>query len=179
MGEYVKDNLHKNNDLGEYLRVNCQFKDATPSSEWVTTFMATHHLSLRKPSPLERARGEVASDPFIIYNFYDLLENEINKLHLQQSPSRVYNVNEIAFCLDPRGGKVVAPVGSKVHRATSTAGRTCSTGMECVSASGTALPPLIIFSAKHLYDSWKGQSAMPGTMYASSGMIVIFFLSVI
>lgn len=38
----------------------------------------------------------------------------------------------------------------------------------CVSADGTLFPPLIIFKAQNLWNSWKGTKDVPGTTYASS-----------
>jgi hypothetical protein len=175
IGEYIKENIQQNNEMGEYLRANCRFNEGVPSADWVTSFMKLHHLSLRKPSPLERVRKEAAADPFVVYEFYSLLEKEIESLHLQNSPQQIYNLDESAFFVDPRGGKVIAETGSKVQRVISTSGRNCFTAMACVNAVGTALPPLVIFDAKNLYSSWKGQRAIRGTMYACSGKFVSAF----
>ena len=135
----------------------------------MTTFLRTYHLSLRKPLNLERSRGEAASDPFVIYEFYGLVECEIQRLDLSKSPEKIWNLDETAFFMDPRGGRVVAPKGSDVHRVISGTGRSCFTALACVSTSGSATAPMVIFSGKNLQSTWLGQKVLSNTRYAVSG----------
>jgi hypothetical protein len=169
IGSYVHENWEKDTSLGCYLRKNCRFTDHIPSNDWITQFMHNHHLSLKKPQPLQRCRKENASDPFIIYEFFDLLEAEISRLNIADAPGHVWNVDESAFHSDPRGVKIVAAIGEKVHRSISGSGRYTFTAMACVSGAGVAQPPLVIFEGKNLYSTWKGKHDLPGTMYACSG----------
>jgi hypothetical protein len=60
----------------------------------------------------------------------------------------------------------VAARGSDAQRAIAGSGRDCFTAMASVNAAGSFLPPLIIFKAKNLYDSWRGYKALPGTKKA-------------
>jgi hypothetical protein len=166
---YVQENWDKENVLGMYLRKNCKFVNRVPSLDWVAQFIEDYNLSLQKASLLERSRKDTASNPFIIYNFYSILEEKVKALDIANSPSSFYNVDESAFFLDPQGGKVIAEVGAKTKRVVAGCGRSCFTAMACVCADGTALPPLIIFQAKHLYDQWKGDHPLPGTTFARSG----------
>ena len=137
IASYVKINWDANNDLGIYLRAHCRFNDGVPSLEWMTHFMRKYHLSLKIPSVLGRCRSEAASDPFIINEFYDLLEKEIQRLQLSDYPDKVWNLDETSFCIDPQGGKIVAPIGSKAHRIISGSGRSCFTAFACVNAAGS------------------------------------------
>jgi hypothetical protein len=121
------------------------------------------------PSANERVRKEAASDPFLIYQFYDNVEREIDRLDLSASPQSIYNLDESAFFTDPSRGRVVGETGTRAHRTTSGNGRECFTALATVNAAGRHLPPLIIFKGKHFYSSWAGQHALPGTTYAISG----------
>jgi hypothetical protein len=70
IGSYIREHSSQDDDLGRYLRRHCRlFVDNTPSDDWVTDFMHRHHLSLKKPSPLERCRKEATADPFIVLEF--------------------------------------------------------------------------------------------------------------
>ncbi len=100
------------------------------------------------------------TDPFIVYHFFDLLESQYKRLNLSVSPDQIFNLDETAFFLDPRGGKVVSEPGARVQRLVAGSGRSCFTSMACVSANGKGLPPLVIFEGKHLYSSWRGKKAL-------------------
>ena len=163
--------LRKNDadKVGEYLRLHCRFVDDIPSHEWVEKFMKDHNLTLKKPSPLERCRVNSAADPFIVYEFYDLLKAEMERLDLTNKPSHIFNLDESCFVIDPTRGKVVAEVGNGgVHRITAGAGRQSFTVMACICANGSYQPPLVIFSAKHLYSTWRGKKPLEGMSYAAS-----------
>jgi hypothetical protein len=169
VGDFVKDNKDNDDDVSQYLRRNCMFTNGRPSGDWVTNFMRRHHLSLKTPATLERSRVDAASDPFVIYHFYSVLENTVAQLGIGTNPSAFYNLDETSFLLDPKGGKIIGEIGVETKRITAGSGRTSFTAMVCACADGSVLPPLIIFEAKHFYDQWKGDKALPGTTYARSG----------
>jgi hypothetical protein len=169
IGSYVRDNKSNDDVSGQYLRRNCMFANDVPSDDWVTHFMRNHHLSLHTPSSLERRRQEAAMDPFIIYDFYDNLEKIVDDLDIRNMPSAIYNLDESSFSLDPSRGKRIGEKGKETKRTIAGSGRSNFTALICVCADGTALPPLFIFEAKHLYQQWKGDKALPGTTYACSG----------
>lgn len=58
-------------------------------------------------------------DPFIINDYFTLLKDVIKDI----PPSRIYNIDETSFCLDPSRIKVVGQKGTAAHRATSGSGR--------------------------------------------------------
>lgn len=89
VGEYV----HKN-------KVKTPFKDGNPGEDWFLGFKKRHRLSLKKPQSLEYARKK-ATDPFVIYQYFDLLEETLQKLDLTDKPCQIYNMDETSFCLDP------------------------------------------------------------------------------
>ena len=99
VGRYVTECWNMNNEVGEYLRTYCHFvgPDRIPGDEWMIRFATSHNLSLKRPSSLEKCRKIAASNPYLIYEFYDLLERVYTDLKLENSPGRIFNVDESAF----------------------------------------------------------------------------------
>ena len=106
-----------------------------------------------KPQPLESARKK-QTNPWIIYGFYDLLEETIQDLGIQSKPQQIWNYDETSFCHDPSQTKVVASKGEKSSRLTAATGRENTSVLACVNAAGEKLPPCVIFKGKNLWDSW-------------------------
>jgi hypothetical protein len=90
------------------MKKHCQFVNKCPSDEWVTDFMSRHHLSLRLPSMQEKVRKEAASDPFFIFEFYNILKNELDNLGILKKTSHIFNCDESAFFVDPVRGRIVS-----------------------------------------------------------------------
>ncbi|XP_071043034.1 tigger transposable element-derived protein 6-like [Parasteatoda tepidariorum] len=153
--DFVIKNKEGTTALAVHLQKYCHFKDDMPGEDWISSFMHKHNLSAKKPSILERSRFVASSNPFIIYEFYDLLEKELSSLNIKNKPSHIYNLDETAMFLDPSKTKAVGEKGSKLARATATSGREAVTVMACVNAVGERHPPLIIFSGKKLQSTWK------------------------
>lgn len=146
VGDVVSGRLKVDDDIGMYLRQHCRFPNCIPSHDFIEKFMRDHHLSLVKPSPLERARAQAQADPFLVYEFYGSLEAEMLRLRIQDKPGHIFNLDESAFFLDPSRGKVVAETGGgSIHWIVAGAGRTAFSVMACISADGNLQPPLIIF----------------------------------
>lgn len=144
--EVVKSRWNEADSVGQYLRQHCPFKERLPSHDWVEQFMEDHHLTLRKPSNLERYRVTSVSDPFVIYPFYDGLREEMERLNIMDKPGHVLDLDETCFVLDPTGCRIVAEKGERhVPLCTAGTGRMSFSVLACVKADGVALPPLIIF----------------------------------
>jgi hypothetical protein len=170
VGKFVQKHSGEDSDIGRYLQAHCLFKDKIPSDDWVRKFMDNHHLSLRKPSPKDKMQTWNASDPFTIYEFYDLIESECKRLNITDKPSHIFNCDETAFVTDPSRWNIVAPTGeNRIQRTVAGSGKQSYSVLACVSADGNHLPPLIIFAAKNFYSNWCGNKPYPGTMYAKSG----------
>lgn len=63
--------------VGQYVNVNkfgTPFRGGITGEDWFFNFKKRHHLSIRKAEPLEYARKKAATDPFIIYGYFDLLK---------------------------------------------------------------------------------------------------------
>ena len=116
--------------------------------------MSRWNLSTKLPSTLEKARKIATSDPVVIYGFYDLVKQEMERLKISNRPECVFNVDETNLYIDPKQTRVVAPRGEKASRTTATSGREALTVMAGICANGEALPPLIIFKGIYIF-SWQ------------------------
>lgn len=155
----------------EYVEQNSlvvPFTGNRPGHDWYKGFCKRQKMSLKKMEPLEKARKINTSDPFLIYNFYDLVEQNIKDLSLEDKPNHIYNLDETSFCSDPSRIKLLSGVGQKAHRTQEGTGRDNTTVLACCNADGLVTPPLIIFQGANLWSTWKGEKDLPGTFYACS-----------
>jgi len=89
------------------------------------------------------------------------------KEKLLNSPSQIYNVDEIGMPLDHRPPKVVSKRVLKKVRCRTSGNQSQITVIACVSATGHAIPLYVIFDAKDMNYEWmKGE--VPGTRYGVS-----------
>lgn len=69
-------------------------------------------------------------NPFLINNFYDLLENTLTKLDLHDKPDHIWNLDESGFPMDPNNTETVSLVGQKVVKVVAGTGRENVTVLE-------------------------------------------------
>lgn len=112
----VKEYVEQNN-------LSVPFSGNRPGQDWYKGFCTRQRLSLKKMEPLEKARKINSGDPFLIYEFYDLLEQFIVQLGLQNKPENIYNLDTTSFCSDPSRIKLISGVGQKAHRTQEGTGR--------------------------------------------------------
>lgn len=94
----------------------------------------------------------------------------MNDHKLEYEPTRVWNIDETFFSIDPSKTKVVGEVNSPATRTISTSGKENITVVMGRSAHGDKLPPLIIFKGKNVWDQWIAPEGVgyPGTTYAAT-----------
>ena len=87
------------------------------SSGWWEAFKQRHpYLTLRTVEKLSYARA-VASDPNVIDQYYDLLEQTLVENGLLDSPSQIFNCDETGLPREHTPSSVVAVKGQKHARA--------------------------------------------------------------
>lgn len=144
------------------------FKNNKPGEDWFLGFKKRHGLSIKKPQSVEYSRKK-NTDPFIIYEYFQLLKSTLENFALLDKPNQVWNLDETAMSLDPSKTKVVGARGKPCSRTTSGPGREGTTVLAAASASGKKAPPLIIFKAKNIWNEWLPKTEIfPGTVYAAS-----------
>ena len=142
------------------------FKDSRPGNDWLKSFMLRNNLSLKKANMISSARKSVTANPFIIYDFYDLLEELVNTYKF--SASQVWNCDESGFPTDPQRCKVVSVKGQTAYKTTSGARRENITTLAVCNAAGRVLDPVIVFAGKNMQSTWKPAKALPNTFYGLS-----------
>ena len=153
----------------EYVRIHglkTPFKDDRPGKDWLRLFMDRNRLSLKKANMISPARKSSPSNPFIIFDFYDVLENVVAEGKL--GPSQIWNCDESGFPTDPQKCRVVGPKGEVAYKLTCGAGRENITTLAVCNAAGKTLDPLIVFSGKNLQSTWRPDDALPDTWYGIS-----------
>ena len=122
--------------------------------DWVTKFVKRHPiLSSRfsKGYNYERAKCE---DPKIIKEWFNLVQKTI--LQYGIDPDDIYNFDETGFAIGLiTTAKVVTRAEYYGRRVLLQPGnRAWVTTIECINASGWALPPCVIFKGKVYIESW-------------------------
>lgn len=140
--------------VGQYVRrnkIDTPFKDGIPGQEWMRGFKQRNKLSIKKPQGVEIARKK-AADPFLINEFYDLLEDIVEKQKL--SGAQIWNMDETSFCQDPGKTKILGLRGFQATRTISSPGRDNTTVLFASNSLGQKLQPLIIFKGTYLWNTW-------------------------
>jgi len=130
------------------------FQDGRPGDDWFVSFMKRNNLKQKSPQLLEYKRRANTADPFLIYEFYDLLEDMVNELGLQDKPLHIYNLDETGFSADPKRVTGVVSTGETCHRTIQGMGKENTTVLACVLAAGDVLQPLIIFQGNGMWTNW-------------------------
>ena len=142
-------------------------KQKSVSDGWYHGFMKRQsHLSLRKGDPIASVRMECLEKETMT-EYFQLLKTTLTENNLLNKPNLIYNVDETGMPLDHKPPKVVAAKGQKKVRCRTSGNKSQVTVIACVSASGHAIPPFVIFDAKRLNMDWTN-GEVPGTRYGLS-----------
>ena len=82
-----------------------------PGPDWLKLFMKRNNLSLKEATKLCVARYNATKNPFIVYHFYDILEQTINDLGIENRPDLLWNCDESGLPHEPKKCKVVSEKG--------------------------------------------------------------------
>jgi DDE superfamily endonuclease/helix-turn-helix, Psq domain len=148
--DVVQQFVEKNN-------METPFKNGRPGTKWFLRFKLKHGLSLKQPQSVEYARKKIL-DPFIIYEYFDMLTEVMTKYDLLDKPAQIYNLDESSFCSDPTKDKVLGAVNEPCSRTTYGTGKENTTVLFACSAFGQKMPPLIVFKAKNVWDTWVAEN---------------------
>ena len=141
--------------------------DVRVSSGWWERFCQRHpNLSLRTAVPLSLSRA-MATDENVINRYYDLLEETLRANDIFNDPRRIYNCDETGVPLNPKPLKVIDAAGSKNPSYLTGETREQVTVLACTGATGTALPPCIIFKRK-TFNPQLAVEEVPGSFYGLS-----------
>lgn len=127
------------------------FPGGTPGTTWLKLFLKRNpDISERTVEKLSKVRANVTES--FIKSWYHEIEDYVQSQNLKTvfaDPSRIFNMDETAFFLSPRGEKVLAVKGQKnVYEVHSGSDKENITVLVNVSASGEVPPPLIVFAGQ-------------------------------
>lgn len=114
--------------------------------DWFRAFLKRHrNISLRKPEGLSRARAAGLNEKEV-KNYFSNLRTVMSDFELFDKPQYLYNVDESGIPLNNRPLKIVSEKGKReVVCLTNVERGENVTVVACFSASGSYIPPMIIF----------------------------------
>jgi hypothetical protein len=90
-------------------------------------------------------------------------------LQYQYTPDRIYNMDESGFAVgDSQSSRALVNIREQSSWKVINGRQEWITAIECVSAAGVAIPPLIIFKAKHTNTAWIPQDTPPDWRFSTS-----------
>jgi len=160
-------------DLAEEIRLSRFRLSSTPTSyppisvRWIDRFRKRYpELKTVYSRSLDASRFEGVTYPIVNAYF-----NAITDLFLENSyPSdAIFNVDETGFALGTTLPSKVLIRGGDTRAFKKISGRQeWITAIECIGASGVALPPLLIFKAKYTNSAWIPASAPENWKFSTS-----------
>ena len=102
-------------------KIKTPFKDGRPGKDWVYAFMKRQMLNTKKATMISAVRKAATFNPFIVYDFYDVIDKIIKKNNLTED--QLWNCCKSGFPTNPSKCEVVAPVGKPGWKVTCRAGR--------------------------------------------------------
>ena len=144
------------------------FTKDTAGRAWFDGFRSRHpRLTLRSAQSLSHSRAYSASKE-TVSDYFAKLGAVCAKLNLLTKPMQVYNMDETGVSIVHKPGRVLTQLGRRnVWAITSAEKGKTHTILACVSASGNALPPFMIYPRKRMPDYLK-VGAVPGTAFHCS-----------
>ena len=145
------------------------FKDGKAGRAWFDGFRRRHpKLTIRSPQPLSYCRA-LSANVDTINDFFGKLGSVYGRLNLISKPMQVYNCDETGVSIVHKPSKVIAELGRRnVYAITSAERGKTHTVLSCVSATGYALPPMMIYPRKKVVPENFKEGAVPNTLFTNS-----------
>ena len=148
--DQLQDSVKK---IVDDLNLQTPFKGGRPGKRWYSSFLKRHpDLITRLPQNLTTSRASVTKPQlkrwFEEVHSY-LKENKFDDI--LKEPNRVFNMDETAFFLNPKGNKVLAPKGEKsIYQQINSDEKECYTVLLGGNAAGDVVPPMVIFKYERI-----------------------------
>ena len=79
-----------------------------PGPDWLEQFIASNNLAAKQATTLSTGRYNATKNPFIIYHFYDLVQETISKLGIEEKPHLIWNCDESSLPHEPAKLKIIS-----------------------------------------------------------------------
>lgn len=143
---------------------NIRTKDLNLGKKWVSLFLKRYpEISERVPEKLSKVRATVPEQQ-IRQCFKEVLDTlkEVDATEVLDDPSRIFNLDETAFFLCPKSGKVLGiPQKRNVYEVNTSSDKENLTVLCTVSATGAVAPTLIVFPGQRMPASTKLNPNVP------------------
>lgn len=128
-----------------------KFKNNFPGPDWAASFLGRHkeEIKLRLGNNIKRARAAV--DHSTLSDFHDELAKTLDGV----SPEAIFNYDESNLSDDPGKQKLIFKRGVKYPDNVVNYSKSSVSIMMCISATGEALPPYVVYKATNMWDSWR------------------------
>lgn len=129
------------------------FHNNRPGKSWYKLFLKRNpDISARTPQNLTTSRASVTQEK--IKGWFNEVQQYLESQHQQhilKNPERVFNADEAAFFLNPKGDKVLAKRGEKnVYQVVNADEKECLTVLLTANAAGHVAPPMVIFKYERI-----------------------------
>lgn len=129
------------------------FTNNLPGKKWYSAFLKRHpNVAQRTSQSLTKARAAITETNLRLWHAEVesyIIENNYSKI--LEDPTRLFNLDESAFYLNPDGELVLTKKGDKaVYKRCSNDPKECNTTLIGGSAAGIVAPPLVVFNYKRM-----------------------------
>ena len=84
-----------------------------PGRDWMTFYLKRNKLSPKEATKLGSARYNDTKNPFVIFHYFDILEEATEKLKIRDCPDLIWNCSESGLPHEPKKCKVLSEKGQK------------------------------------------------------------------
>lgn len=135
------------------LKRDSPFTNDRPGRTWFNSFLKRNpNISIRVAQNLTSSRAAVRKETLLKW-FQEIQEylTEKNYLEIIEDPTRVFNLDESAFFLNPKANKVLALKGQKsIYQQINSDEKECITVLITGNANGDLAPPLVVFKYERI-----------------------------
>lgn len=142
--------------------VTSRFTDNMPTHRFVATFLGRHpELKLRKTNLIKRSRASVSVAD--IEQFFLNYQECVAGIPAEN----IFNYDESNLRDDPGSKKCIFKKGAKYCERVMNSSKSATSVMFAGSAAGEFLPPMVVYKAMNVYESWR-ERGPKGAVYSCS-----------
>ena len=111
---YVSSTEHERGQM--YLKHDGQ--PGFPGAHWMTSYLKRNNLSLKEATKLSSARYNATKNPFVIFHYFDILEEAIEKLKIRDRPDLIWNCDKSGLPHESKKCQVISEKKTKKNQKT-------------------------------------------------------------